>query len=205
MAAKNPIDVKIASIGLPRALIAIQDLDRDVKKQFVKDMRSELKGTISSVKANIPKVSPFAGGGPLDGMTHNGRTRWSPIRMRLNVNAKARRRGVGYVGVVGWSITGAPGGVGFDYAELAGVQRRPPRAVTRPFSRATKDGGRTKEYTRINNAGDVFIRNVKSRSKGRGKAGHFAYAEFLKRRADMQRKAIKVIKIYSSRANRKIG
>lgn len=205
MAAKPPIDVKLTSIGLKRALNAIADLDRDVKKQFVKDMRTELKGTINSVRAGVPKVSPFAGGGPLDGMTHNGRTRWSPVRMRLNVNPKPRRKGVGFVGVVGWAMTGSPAGLGFDYAELAGVRRRPPRAVTKPFTRSTPNGGRTREYTRVNNAGDTFIRNVKSRSKGRSKAGHFAYAEFVKKRPEMQRKALKVIKAYSSKTNRKIG
>lgn len=203
MAAKPLVETKLTAIGLKRAVDALADLDRDMKKQFVKDMRTELRGSMNVVKAAIPKVSPFNGGGPLDGMTHAGRTRWSPVRMRLNVNPRPRRKGVGFVGVVGWIVTGSPNGLGFDYAELAGVRRRPPRAITKPFSRATKNG-RTVEYTRVNNAGDVFIKNVRSRSNGRGKAGHFAHTEFLKQRGPIQRKAIKVIKKYSSATNRKM-
>lgn len=203
MAAKPPIEPKLTAIGLTRAINALALMDKQVKKQFVKDMRTELRGSMNAVKASVPKVSPFAGGGPLDGMTHAGRTRWSPVRMRLNVNPKPRRKGAGFVGVVGWAMTGSPGGLGFDYAELAGVRRRPPRPVTKPFSRATKNG-RTVEYSRVNNAGDTFIRNVRSRSKGRGRAGHFAYAEFLKQKPAIKRRAIKVIKTYSSATTRKM-
>jgi hypothetical protein len=73
--------------------------------------------------------------------------------------------------------TRAGGGIGFDYAELAGSSRRPGARFSKVYDRAGSPG----IQHRINGQGRAFNRGIRAYKPIRGRGGYFAYDSAVKR------------------------
>jgi hypothetical protein len=69
------------------------------------------------------------------------------------------------------------GGIGFDYAELAGSSKRAGAQFSRVYDRAGSPG----VQHRINGQGDAFNRGIRNSKPINGRGGYFVYDAALKR------------------------
>lgn len=198
--ANNDLKATLVVVGVDEVLAAIGNLTKQQKTDFRKDMAKQIRPTAAIIKQTVPTQGQVVH----RGMVHAGRTRWSPVRTTIRFHAKSRKPGYGYKPLLQIDVTGSPGGLGFDYAELAGASKRRPRTRTKEFSRMTKYG-QTQTYTRINNHGDQFIQSLKDKFPMRAKAGRFAYQVFIQERPALEAAAFKVMETYAAKVNRKIA
>jgi hypothetical protein len=186
--------------GVDELLAALKDLtSAKTQRKFKQDMGNAVRPVAAMIKQGVPTD----GGRVLSGMVHQGRTRWSPVRAVVKFDAKARRSKAQYRPLLQINVTGSPGGLGFDYAELAGASKRAPRPRTKEFSRRTING-ETRTYSRVNTGGDIFIQNLTNRFPMRAKAGRFAYRIFLTQKQQLERDALKILETYASKISRNV-
>lgn len=198
--ADETIKTTIKVEGVDELLTALKTLtSAQTQRKFKQDMGKAVRPVAAMIKQGVPTD----GGRVLSGMVHQGRTRWSQVRAIVRFDAKARRSKAQYRPLLQINVTGSPGGLGFDYAELAGASTRKPRARTKEFSRKTING-ETRTYTRVNNHGDQFIRELKNRFPMRAKAGRFAYRIFIERKPELEREALKILETYAAKINRDV-
>lgn len=186
--------------GVDELLAALKDMtSAATQKKFKQAMANSVRSTAAMIKQGVPTD----GGRVLSGMVHQGRTRWSPVRATIKFDAKARRSKAQFRPLLQINVTGSPGGLGFDYAELAGASKRKPRPRTKEFSRKTIYG-ETKTYTRVNNGGDIFIQKLTDRFPFRAKAGRFAYRIFIEQKPKIEQDALKILETYASKISRDV-
>jgi hypothetical protein len=162
------------------------DLNRVVRElkaiddKSVRMLRSSLKIGLapmtSKIQSDIPKTAP------LSGMNHRGSTRWRGVNKPVVsfMPGRSKKNGTNLLMI---TVTGGKRGLGFDYAELAGIRSRPGRTVSKPYTRRVRGGGVTREMThRVTTQGDIFINKLQMRKPIRGVAGRYAYDSFLKMR-----------------------
>jgi hypothetical protein len=92
------------------------------------------------------------------------------------------------------------GGLGFDYAELAGIRRRPARKTSKGWNSTTPG---YHSYT-VNGQGDAMIEKLNRAVPFRGKAGRFAFAVVLSDRPQLERESMNILKKYADKANQKL-
>jgi hypothetical protein len=97
------------------------------------------------------------------------------------------------------SITaaGKSGKVGFNYAELAGIQRRRPRPMSRPYQK----NGETVQH-RVNGQGIAF--NAKL-MRDFGKPGRFAWINVLRRKPEIEQKVSAIANTFGIALSRRIN
>lgn len=207
--AEQLINVKIQVTGIDNMVAELQRIDKELVKELKKEMAQAIRPTAAMIKARIPTSDR---GRILSGMLESastgasaeGRTRWSPVRATIKFFPRPRKAGYGVKPLLGIDITGSPGGLGFDYAELAGASKRSPRSRTKEFSRRTRTG-QTVTYTRKNNHGDQFIRDLKAKVPSPMKAGRYAYAVFRDEKPRLEAKAQVILDKYAAKTSRRIG
>ncbi len=168
-------------------------------KQFertaVRDLRSDLKISLGplaqEIAARIPREPP------LSGMRHRGRTRWRGVNKPVVEFTPGRSRSGGNK-LVNIRFTGGARGLGFDYAELAGIRRRPARGMSRPYERRDRPG--TFQH-RLNGQGDAFI-NALAQETGRG-PGRFMFLQAVKKRPQLILLATKSLDSAARKVNRR--
>lgn len=198
--ADETIKTTIKVEGVDELLAALKELtSAQTQKKLRQDMGKAIRPTAAMIKQGVP----HDGGQVLSGMVHQGRTRWSPVRAVVKFDAKARRSKAQYRPLLQINVTGSPGGLGFDYAELAGASTRKPRPRTKEFSRKTING-ETRTYTRINNHGDQFIQQLKNKFPMRSKAGRFAYRIFTQQKPELEKQALEILERYAAKINRDV-
>lgn len=193
--------VKITVTGIDNVVASLGRMDKNLIKDLRKDMGNAIRPTAAIIKSRVPTQ----GSTVLSGLdNHQGRTRWNPVKTTIKFYPKVRKQGYGYKPLVGIDITGHPGGLGFDYAELAGASKRKPRPRTKAFTRQLANG-ETRTYTRVNNHGDQFIRVLKEAFPMRANAGRFAYRVFRQELPQLEATALRIIETYAAKVNRRIG
>jgi hypothetical protein len=193
--------------GIKETVAELKKLEPGLIGEMRKEMRNISKPTISRVKANIPVISPLNGGlrrtgmmRPYGGMnTHAGRTRWDGVRVSTSFTPGKYAKGKDTHPLISIVATGRRG-LGFDYAELAGVRRRPPRKTSKGWN-STSIGYHS--YT-VNGQGDAMIEKLNRSVPFRGKAGRFAFAVVLKERTQLEKDSLKVLTKYSDKVNQKL-
>jgi len=96
--------------------------------------------------------------------------------------------------------TRAGGGIGFDYAELAGSSRRPGARFSKVYDRAGSPG----IQHRINGQGRAFNRGIRSYKPIRGRGGYFAYDSAVKRYPQIEGLGRRAIDKFMADATREI-
>ena len=170
------MDVRVDQSDLTRVMRELKTIDNKSVTYLRAGLRVGLQPFVAQIQAEVPKTAP------LSGMNHRGRTRWRGINKPVIrfMPGRSRRSGTNLLMI---TVTGGKRGLGFDYAELAGIRSRPANAISRPYSRRVRGGGMTREMThRVTTQGDKFIEKLNERKPIKGVAGRYAYDAFVKMR-----------------------
>jgi hypothetical protein len=152
------IKYDVQAKGVKEMVAILKTVEPEMYKQFRKDIRKLAAPAVSSIKSNVPSVSPFMGG--KDGMTHSGRTAWSAPRVTVSITPNQRSKALGSTTANLVAIlTRGSSGQGLVIADMAGRGGgKTTRDVTRPY--AYKGGTRTH---RVNGQGQALIRGLQKR------------------------------------------
>ena len=159
--------------GLAQLNNTLRDLDRKALNKLRGEMRKSIKPVASAIANDVPETPP------LSGMNHNGVTRWTG-QVKTSVSFTPGRGRGGSTRLLAMKFTGgtrAGGGIGFDYAELAGSSRRPGSRYSKVYDR----GGYPGFQHRVNGQGQAFNRGIRAYKPIRGRGGYFAYDSAVKK------------------------
>jgi hypothetical protein len=159
--------------GLAQLNNTLRDLNRKALNKLKGEMRKSIKPVASAIANDVPQTPP------LSGMNHNGVTRWTG-QVKTSVSFTPGRGRGGSTRLLAMKFTGgtrAGGGIGFDYAELAGSSRRPGSRYSKVYDR----GGYPGFQHRVNGQGQAFNRGIRSYKPIRGRGGYFAYDSAVKK------------------------
>ena len=176
--------------GGAEAIRELKKYSPELYKQLRKDLNSDLNPVIKPIQGEINSEVTTAMRDKMKGMFHSGRSAWTGanISARISTNPKS---------LITIVATGRTSKFGFDYAELAGIQRRKPR----PTSRSYTKNGVTMTHA-VNGQGYAF--NNKLRQEF-GKPGRFAWIRILRRKPIIERKVLDIAEKYNITLNRKLG
>lgn len=155
-----------------------------------KDMRTDIRPIAAPIVSEINSTITNQLMSRDYEMFHNGRTQWTGARYTPQVTSNRN-------GIVKLRFTGKKGGLGFDYAELAGVRRRPPRNRSKGWY-SNAEGYHSYDYA---GQGDVFINRL---NKDFGKPGRFAWIRIIKKRAEIDDKIRNIFDRYNIKLNAKL-
>jgi hypothetical protein len=185
--------------GLEKVLTTLKEVEPDA----IKTMRSEIRtiisatGVISSIKSRAPQIAPMSG------MNHSGPTRWAGVRSVttsvLPRTAALQKKSVPLVRI---AASGGKEALGFDYAELAGIRRRPPRARSKIRGSGLRGTQKGDGSIALRGQGDNFIKVLEDRNGQR--PGRFAYRAVQSARYLIEQGMQKVLDSYAQRVNRKL-
>ena len=159
--------------GLADLTKTLRTLDRKALNKLRAEMRGSINPVAKAIAGDVPEQAP------LSGMNHNGVTRWTGT-VRSSVSFTPGRARGGSTRLLSMKFTGgtrAGGGIGFDYAELAGSSRRPGARFSKVYDRAGSPG----IQHRINGQGRAFNRGIRAYKPIRGRGGYFAYDSAVKK------------------------
>jgi hypothetical protein len=190
---------KVRVDGLEEVLTTL----KKVEPEAIKTIRSEIRtivtvsGVISSIKSRAPAIAPMSG------MNHNGPTKWQGVKSvstsTLSRTAALAKKSVPLVRI---AATGGGDALGFDYAELAGIRRRPPRARSKIRGTGLRGTQKGDGSIALNGQGDNFIKVLEARN---GKTpGRYAYRAVQSARGKIEQGIQVVLDAYAQRVNRKL-
>lgn len=175
----------------------LRDMDRKVANKVRADMRASILPVARDIANDVPATPP------LSGMNHNGVTRWAGVPRASVAFTPGRARG-GSQRILAMKFTGGSrvdGGLGFDYAELAGNSSRPGSKFTKVYER---DGFPGRQH-RVNGQGKAFNRGIRQAKPIRGKAGYFAFDSAVKRYKSIKGLGERAIEKYMQDATQQIN
>lgn len=182
--------------------VSVENVNAVVRelKQFentaVRELRSDMKQKLGPIAGQI--AAGISRDAPLRGMRHRGKTRWRGVNKPVVEFSPGRGR-YGGKRLVNIRFTGGSRGLGFDYAELAGIRRRPPKPMSKPYQRRDRDGV---QQHRIAGQGDAFIQALAEQT-GKG-PGRFMFLSAIKRRPQLVMIATKSLNDAAAKVNRRL-
>lgn len=185
--------------GLEKVLANLKKIQPDAIKTIREEIRTiiAITGVVSSIKSRTPAVAP------LSGMDHKGPTRWQGVRsVTTSVLSRTEAIKNKSVPLVRIAATGGKDGLGFDYAELAGIRRRPPRARSKIRGTSLRGTRKGDGSIALNGQGDNFIKYLEERN-GK-KPGRFAFRAVQSARGKIEQGIQNVLDAYAQRVNRKL-
>ena len=182
--------------GIAELTATLRTLDRKALNKLRAEMRGSINPVAKAIAGDVPNQAP------LSGMNHNGVTRWTGT-VRSSVSFTPGRARGGATRLLSMKFTGgtrAAGGIGFDYAELAGSSRRPGARFSKVYDRAGSPG----VQHRINGQGRAFNRGIRAYKPIRGRGGYFAYDSAVKRYPQIEGLGRRAIDKFMADATREI-
>jgi len=180
--------------GLPTVIRYLRRYQPETLKAIRRDIRNEIKPIMSPIVNEINSEVTSSLKSKNYEMFHNGRTAWNGVRYTPQVSSNRK-------GIMRIKLTGKGGKLGFDYAELAGIRRRPPRSrskIAGTSVQGSKRGDGSYEYA---GQGDAFISKLESDF---GLPGRFAWIRIIKKRGDINRAVAAIFKKYDIKLNAKL-
>jgi len=182
--------------GISQLNNTLRGLDRKALNKLKAQMRASINPVARAIASDVPEQAP------LSGMNHEGVTRWTG-QVRSSVSFTPGRGKRGASRILAMKFTGgtrAGGGIGFDYAELAGSSRRPGAKFTKVYER----GGYPGFQHRVNGQGEAFNRGVRAYKPIRGRGGYFAYDSAVKRYPQIEGLGKRAIDAFMADATREL-
>jgi hypothetical protein len=177
--------------GAREVLQELRQYEPELFKELKKNMRTDINPIIKPIESQINSaVTSQLRGVRKAGMFHDGRSRWDGVTLSTRV-------GTGLKQLVWIQGKGKSSSVGFEYAELAGIRRRPPRPVSKGWN---ETGIGWRSYI-VNGQGDAFIRMLSSF----GKPGRFLWKRVITRRREIEGKVLDIAENYNVKVNRKLS
>jgi hypothetical protein len=167
------LSTKMRVEGLASLNNELRSLDRKALNKLRGEMRKSIGPVAREIANDVPSEAP------LSGMNHNGITRWTGVPKASVSFTPGRARG-GSSRLLSMKFTGGTrvgGGIGFDYAELAGSSKRPGARYTKVYER----GGYGGQQHRVTGQGKAFNRGIRAAKPIRGRGGYFVYDSAVKR------------------------
>lgn len=192
--------------GIASVTKELRSLDRKAINKLRAEMRGSINPVTKSIAGDVPEQPPLSGMGPntrRGGNPVNGVTRWTGVPRSSVSFTPGRARG-GATRLLAMKFTGgtrAGGGIGFDYAELAGSSRRPGAR----FSRVYERNGIPGFQHRINGQGRAFNEGIKRAKQIKGRGGYFVYDSAIKRYPQIEGLGERAIKKFMQDANRELA
>jgi hypothetical protein len=165
------LSTKIRAKGMKETVATLRKLDNETQKKLRKELRSKIKPVAQAIANDVPATPP------LSGMNHNGVTRWTGVP---KVGVQFRTGGGKTRQILSMRFTGGTrgqGGIGFDYAELAGSSRRPGSVFSRVYDRAGSPG----IQHAVTGQGKAFNEGIRAAKEIRGRGGYFAFDSSIKK------------------------
>jgi hypothetical protein len=169
---------------------------KEFENTAVRELRSDMKQKLGPIAGQI--AAGISRDAPLRGMRHRGKTRWRGVNKPVVEFSPGRGR-YGGKRLVNIRFTGGSRGLGFDYAELAGIRRRPPKPMSKPYQRRDRDGV---QQHRLAGQGDAFIQALAEQT-GKG-PGRFMFLSAIKRRPQLVMIATKSLNDAAAKVNRRL-
>jgi hypothetical protein len=191
--------------GLAQLNNTLRDLDRKALNKLKGEMRGSINSVARDIAGDVPETPPLSGMGPntrRGGNPVNGVTRWTGVPRSSVSFTPGRARG-GASRLLAMKFTGgtrADGGIGFDYAELAGSSRRPGAR----FSRVYERNGIPGFQHRINGQGRAFNEGIKRAKQIKGRGGYFVYDSAIKRYPQIEGLGKRAIEKFMDDATREL-
>ena len=182
--------------GISQLNNTLRGLDRKALNKLKAQMRASINPVARAIASDVPEQAP------LSGMNHDGVTRWTgQVRSSVSFTPGRAKRGASRILAMKFtSGTRAGGGIGFDYAELAGSSRRPGAKFTKVYER----GGYPGFQHRVNGQGEAFNRGVRAYKPIRGRGGYFAYDSAVKRYPQIEGLGKRAIDAFMADATREL-
>ena len=192
--------------GVADVTKALRNLDRKALNTLRSEMRRSIMPIAKEIAGDVPPQPPLSGMGPntrRGGNPVNGVTRWTG-QPRTSVSFTPGRARGGASRLLAMKFTGGTrgaGGIGFDYAELAGTSRRSGAAFSRVYER---DGIPGFQH-RINGQGQAFNRGIREAKPIKGRGGYFVYDAAVQRYPRIEGLGERAIKKFMTDANRELA
>jgi hypothetical protein len=192
--------------GVADVTKALRNLDRKAVNKLRAEMRGSINPVARDIAGDVPDQPPLSGMGPntrRGGNPVDGVTRWTGTPRSSVSFTPGRARG-GATRLLAMKFTGgtrAGGGIGFDYAELAGSSKRPGAR----FSRVYERNGIPGFQHRINGQGRAFNEGIRAAKTIRGRGGYFVYDSAIKRYPQIEGLGERAIKKFMTDANRELA
>jgi len=185
---------KASVTGLPTVIRYLRRYQPETLKAIRKDIRSEIRPIMRPIvnEINSKVTSDLRSKGY--NMFHNGRTAWNGVRYTPQVSSNRK-------GIMRIRLTGRGGKLGFDYAELAGIRRRPPRSrskIAGTYTQGSKRGDGSYAYA---GQGDAFIGKLE---RDFGRPGRFAWQRIIRKRWQINDAVADILKKYDIKLNAKL-
>ena len=182
--------------GSAEVLRELRVYERNLYTELGKNLNTQLKPVLGPIQGQINGVitSQLRSRKKAGMFGHDGRTQWggAEIVTKTSINPK----NLIFIEGKGRGSDSLDGALGFEYAELAGIRRRPPKAVSKGWG-ATGPGYHS--YIQ-NGQGDGFI-NMLSKYGG---PGRFLWKRVLKRKPEIEDKVEKLAEGLNIKINRRI-
>jgi hypothetical protein len=192
--------------GLAEVNNTLRDMGKKSFNKLRADMRASIMTVAKEIAGDVPPTPPLSGMGPntrRGGNPVNGVTRWTGVPKSSVSFTPGRAKG-GASRILAMKFTGGSrttGGIGFDYAELAGSSSRAGSRFTKPYERNGIPGFQH----RVNGQGDAFNRGIREAKSIRGRAGYFVYDSAVKRYKSIEGLGERAIEKYMQDATREIA
>lgn len=198
------LSVSMRATGLNELNKTLRNLDRKAANEIRKQLRATIIPVAKSIAGDVPETPPLSGmGRTRAGNPVNGVTRWTGVPKASVSFTPGRARGGKSQNILSMKFTGgtrAGGGIGFDYAELAGISNRPGARYSKVYER----NGVTGFQHRINGQGAAFNRGIRAAKPIRGRGGYFVYDSAVKRYRQIDGLGKKAIKTFMDQTSREI-
>lgn len=194
------LSTQIRAQGLKDTVATLRKIDNETQKQLRKGLRSTIKPVAQAIANNVPDTPPLSGMGPntrRGGNPVNGVTRWTGVP---RVGVQFRTGGGKTRQILSMKFTGAQGGLGLIYAELAGSSRRPGSRFTKVYERNGIPGFQHA----VRGQGEAFNRGIRAAKQIRGRGGYFVYDSAVKKYPIIEGLGRRAIDQYMKDANARI-
>lgn len=195
------MNTRVRIEGLEKTLRILKKVEPDSIKQIRSEIRGIIKasGAVSKIRSRTPSVAP------LSGMNNNGPVKWAGVKS-ITVSPLSRITGFTSVNnnvpLAEIKATGGKNSLGFDYAELAGIRRRPPRDRSKIRGGTTRGSVKGDGSMALRGQGDNFIKYLEERY---GKTpGRFAFRAVFETRRQIMAGIQRTLDKYAESVNRKL-
>ena len=186
----NFLNMTIDGKELREFVKTLDAVEPGLRKQFVKDIKSEIKPLADTIASRINSLN-IGNSGSISGFSHKGRTAWSKVRASVYATpGGGKSASVARIEVFGQGDKKAA----LKIADLAGTKGN------------FNNGGTSKGGLRphlIRGQGNALVDELDKIStlSARGKGGRLVWKNFIGQRRQMIDIAIKIIDRYAARVN----
>jgi hypothetical protein len=173
--------------GLSETIRFLRRYQPEVLKQLKKDIASEIRPLVTDSVDEVNSVVTATLKSRGYQMFHGGATAWSGVRYTPQVTSNRQ-------GLIKLKFTGKGGKLGYNYAELAGLEKRPPKLRSKSWPRAPRG---------YSYSGQGFTFNERL-GRDFGKPGRFMWIRIIKKRTQINRQISQILERYNIKENAKL-